>query len=57
MGIFSFGKPKDEVLENKIQKLNQEIELKKRGLDELKLQIQTTKEIYSLNEELKQINR
>ena len=38
MGIFSFGKPKDEVLENKIQKLNQEIELKKKSLDELKLQ-------------------
>ena len=48
MGIFSFGKPKDEVLENKIQKLNQEIELKKKSLDELKLQIQTAKEIYSL---------
>lgn len=52
MGIFSFGKPKDEVLENKIQKLNQEIELKKKSLDELKLQIQTAKEICSLNEEL-----
>ena len=52
MGIFSFGKPKDEVLENKIQKLNQEIELKKKSLDELKFQIQTAEEIYSLNEEL-----
>ena len=52
MGIFNFGKPKDEVLENKIQKLNQEIELKKKSLDELKLQIQTAKEIFTLNEEL-----
>lgn len=52
MGIFSFGKPKDEVLENKIQKLNQEIELKKKSLDELELQIKTAKEICSINEEL-----
>ena len=50
MGIFGFGKPKDEVLENKIQKLNQEIELKKKSLDELILKIQNASEIYYLNE-------
>ena len=54
MGIFSFGKPKDEVLENKIQKLNQEISVQKAKLADLKAQIKIANEIVSLNAELSQ---
>ena len=36
MGLFNFGKPKDEVLESKLKKLNSEIELKKIRLGESK---------------------
>lgn len=54
MGIFSFGKPKDEVLGNKIQKLNQEISVQKAKLADLKAQIKIANEIVSLNAELSQ---
>lgn len=54
MGIFNFGKPKDEVLENKIQKLNQEISVQKAKLADLKGQIKIANEIASLDAELSQ---
>ena len=52
MALFGFGKPKDEVLEGKIQKLNQEINNHKAQLAELKSQIKVANEIVSLNNEL-----
>lgn len=35
MGLFNFGKPKDEILEAKLQKLTDEIEIKKVDLAKL----------------------
>ena len=35
MAIFNFGKPKDEALENKIQRLNQEIAIQKAKLTDI----------------------
>ena len=52
MGLFGFGKPKDEVLEQKIFNLNQKIEEEKLRLSELKAQIKTTREILSIEKEL-----
>ena len=54
MAIFNFGKPKDEALENKIQRLNQEIAIQKAKLTDLKAQIKIADEIVSLNTELSQ---
>ena len=54
MSIFNFGKPKDEALENKIQRLNQEIAIQKAKLADLKAQIKIADEIVSLNTELSQ---
>ena len=45
MSIFNFGKPKDEALENKIQRLNQEIAIQKAKLADLKAQIKIADEI------------
>lgn len=39
MGLFNFGKPKDEVLEAKLQKLTDDIEIKKIELAKLEQQI------------------
>lgn len=52
MGIFNFGKPKDEVLEAKLKKLTSDIEAKKSDLAKLKQEIRTSKEIISLDTEL-----
>lgn len=54
MAIFNFGKPKDEALENKIQRLNQEISIQKAKLADLKAQIKIADDIVSLNTELSQ---
>lgn len=54
MAIFNFGKPKDEALENKIQRLNQEIAIQKAKLTDLKAQIKIADDIVSLNTELSQ---
>lgn len=39
MGLFNFGKPKDEILEAKLQKLTDDIEIKKVDLAKLEQQI------------------
>ncbi|RSI16769.1 hypothetical protein D8882_09980 [Streptococcus sanguinis] len=52
MGLFNFGKPKDEVLEAKLKKLTSDIEAKKSDLANLKQEIRTSKEIISLDAEL-----
>ena len=39
MGLFNFGKPKDEVLESKLKKLNSDIEIKKLYWENLKKEI------------------
>ena len=46
--------PKDEALENKIQRLNQEIAIQKAKLADLKAQIKIADDIVSLNTELSQ---
>ena len=52
MGLFNFGKPKDEVLEAKLQKLTDDIEIKKIELAKLEQQINKGKEVISLDTEL-----
>lgn len=54
MGLFNFGKPKDEILEAKLQKLTDEIEIKKVDLAKLEQQIKKGKEVISLDTELSQ---
>lgn len=54
MGLFNFGKPKDEVLEAKLQKLTDDIEIKKIELANLEQQIKKGKEVISLDTELTQ---
>lgn len=64
VGLFNFGKPKDEVLEEKLTKLSFEIESKKAFLKDLKSQIKDTNNVLSIDEmitrkqaELDQINQ
>ena len=52
MGLFNFGKPKDEILEAKLQKLTDDIEIKKVDLAKLEQQIKKGKEVISLDTEL-----
>ena len=52
MGLFNFGKPKDEILEAKLKKLASDIEAKKSDLANLKQEIRTSREIISLDAEL-----
>ena len=52
MGLFNFGKPKDEVLEAKLKKLTSDIEAKKSDLANLKQEIRVSREIISLDTEL-----
>ena len=52
MGLFNFGKPKDEVLEAKLKKLTSDVEAKKSDLAKLKQEIRTSREIISLDAEL-----
>lgn len=52
MGLFNFGKPKDEILEAKLKKLAFDIEAKKSDLANLKQEIRTSREIISLDAEL-----
>ncbi|WP_269798222.1 DUF4041 domain-containing protein [Streptococcus sp. SM5] len=54
MGLFNFGKPKDEILEAKLQKLTDDIEVKKVDLAKLEQQIKKGKEVISLDTELAQ---
>ena len=54
MGLFNFGKPKDEILEAKLQKLTNDIEIKKIDLAKLEQQIRKGKEVISLDTELTQ---
>ncbi|OHS88119.1 ATPase [Streptococcus sp. HMSC34B10] len=54
MGLFNFGKPKDEVLEAKLQKLTDDIEIKKIELAKLEQQIKKGKDVISLDTELAQ---
>lgn len=54
MGLFNFGKPKDEILEAKLQKLTNDIEIKKIDLSKLEQQIRKGKEVISLDTELTQ---
>ena len=54
MGLFNFGKPKDEVLEAKLQKLTDDIEIKKIELANLEQQIKKGKEVISLDTGLTQ---
>ena len=52
MGLFNFGKPKDEILEAKLKKLASDIEAKKSDLANLKQEIRVSREIISLDTEL-----
>ena len=52
MAIFGFGKPRDEVLEAKLEKLNNQIEEKKGLLSELTKQLKIANEVSSLDKEL-----
>ncbi|MFS9303794.1 DUF4041 domain-containing protein [Streptococcus mitis] len=52
MGLFNFGKPKDEILEAKLKKLASDIEAKKSDLANLKQEIRISREIISLDAEL-----
>ena len=54
MGLFNFGIPKDEILEAKLQKLTDDIEIKKVDLAKLEQQIKKGKEVISLDTELAQ---
>ena len=54
MGLFNFGKLKDEILEAKLQKLTDDIEIKKVDLAKLEQQIKKGKEVISLDTELAQ---
>ena len=54
MGLCNFGKPKDEILEAKLQKLTDDIEIKKVDLAKLEQQIKKGKEVISLDTELAQ---
>lgn len=54
MGLFNFGKPKDEILEAKLQKLTDDIEIKKVDLAKLEQQIKKGNEVISLDTELAQ---
>lgn len=54
MGLFNFGKPKNEVLEAKLQKLTDDIEIKKIELAKLEQQIKKGKDVISLDTELAQ---
>ena len=51
MGLFNFGKPKDEVLENKIEGLKQKLDKQKLELQQLKEEKQLLLDIYQLREE------
>ena len=44
MGLFNFGKPKDEILQEKINKLQSTIDKKRNELDEIKRQIKIGKD-------------
>lgn len=48
MGLFNFGKPKDEVLEQKIQSLRSQIEIEKANLAEIRGQFKLAKEAVKL---------
>lgn len=50
MGLFNFGKPKDEILEEKLAKLSSDIESKKALLKDLKAQIRDTHKVLSMDE-------
>lgn len=53
MGLFGFGKPKDEALEAKISSLESKLKDKQSILDDLTRQIKVAKDILKLNDELK----
>lgn len=55
MGLFNFGKPKDEALQEKIDSLTSDIKNKKAELADLKSQIKTIRELISLDEELNRV--
>ncbi|HFU4519487.1 TPA: DUF4041 domain-containing protein [Streptococcus suis] len=48
MGLFNFGKPKDEVLEQKIQSLRTQVEIEKANLAEIRGQLKLAKEAIKL---------
>lgn len=48
MGLFNFGKPKDEVLEQKIQLLRTQVEIEKANLAEIRGQLKLAKEAVKL---------
>lgn len=52
VAIFGFGKPRDQVLEAKLEKLNNQIEEKKGLLSELTKQLKIANEVSSLDKEL-----
>lgn len=54
MGLFNFGKPKDEILETNLQKLTNKIENKKSELQKLKKQLNIASDIVNLESELEQ---
>ncbi len=49
MGLFNFGKPKDEVLEQKLLSLKSQIEIEKVKLADIKSQLRLTKEVIKLD--------
>lgn len=53
MGLFGFGKPKDEALEAKISSLESKLKDKQSILDDLIRQIKVAKDILKLDDELK----
>lgn len=53
MGLFGFGKPKDEALEAKITSLESKLKDKQSILDDLTRQIKVAKDILKLDDELK----
>ncbi|MDG3142549.1 DUF4041 domain-containing protein [Streptococcus suis] len=52
MGLFNFGKPKDEILQEKINKLQSTIDKKRNELDEIKRQIKIGKDTISIDAKL-----
>lgn len=52
VAIFGFGKPRDQVLEAKLEKLNNQIEEKKGLLSEMTKQLKIANEVSSLDKEL-----
>lgn len=52
MGLFNFGKPKDEVLESRLSNLKSEIEIEKAKLNDLKRQLKIGDELVTIETQI-----